>query len=81
MKTCKDCRFWEEQETDAPQNGVTKGTCHRYPPKAMGTFAPKVNIISGQVEPQYIELTVWACTNSVSWCGEFEPITKEALDG
>lgn len=72
MKTCKECRFWEQQETKAPQNGVIKGVCHRNPPIATGCFMPKMNIISGQVEPQYLELTVWACTNSVSWCGEFK---------
>lgn len=72
MKTCKDCNFWEQQETKAPQNSVMKGICHRNPPIATGCFMPKMNMISGQVEPQYLELTVWACTNSVSWCGEFK---------
>lgn len=70
--TCKECRFWEQKESKAPQNGVVQGTCHFNPPIATGCFMPKLNMLTSQVEPQLIELTVWPITTGVSWCSKFE---------
>lgn len=74
MKTCKDCKFWVEQEAQDPKqnNGILRGECRYNPPIATGSFLPKVNMISGDMEPQLIETTVWACTFATYWCGKWE---------
>lgn len=73
MKTCKDCKFWVEQEVKGPKqnNGILRGECRCNPPIATGSFLPKMNMISGNMEPQLIETTVWACTRMDYWCGKW----------
>lgn len=72
MNKCKECRFWEQKETKSQANGVIQGVCHRNPPIATGCFMPKMNMITSQIEPQLMELTVWPITTNISWCGQFE---------
>ena len=40
--------------------------------EVLATNKNNKNMISGQVEPQLIELTVWPVTTGISWCGKFE---------
>ena len=79
MNTCKDCKFWVEQEAQGPKqdNGILKGECRCNPPIATGCFLPKLNMISGDMEPQLIETTVWACTLATYWCGKWEARESE----
>ncbi len=69
---CEDCRFWLRKEEAAPTNGMIKGICVRYPPKATGSFLPVVNRIANTVKPQLMETTTWPTTNNAQWCGEHE---------
>lgn len=76
MDKCKECRFWELKNTKAPQDGVIQGVCHCNPPIATGQFMPKVRMISGEVYPELIEITIWPITTGIGWCGKFEPKVK-----
>ncbi|HEC62287.1 MAG TPA: hypothetical protein ENI27_08545 [bacterium] len=73
---CKDCDFWEPI-TGVPalavNNGIERGRCRRYPPKATSVVMPQVNKITRQVTPQILESTARPITADVMGCGEFVP--------
>lgn len=77
MGTCDNCKYWEEKK--ANNDKVVQGFCHFNPPAGTGCFVPKVNKFSGEVVPQLMEMTVWALTNAVSWCGKFEEKVKPLI--
>jgi len=70
--TCENCRFWEEDKSGKPTNGVIMGYCHRNPPAAMACVVPKLQRVTNKMIPTLIEVTVWPKTMVAAWCGGFE---------
>ena len=74
---CKDCSWWKSSGA-GPNNGEEKGKCRGRSPTVTVIALPQVNKISGEVRPQFIEITAWPATPAnCGACGDFKTVFQD----